>query len=335
MMQQMLRGMGGPVKSVKLKVLHLDGTEEDISQQSSYSFQHGDIIEPIFGDYEVVIKCAGKRGQRNSDHTYKLSGYGAWVQGTINMKYGAKYYVKISDGIGALYWGDSGSNNDLCMMLGAEGGHGKRYAAGFYESDRDWASDFNRLGLGGNAGVCDSFGNSTGSPGEGSPGINNAISVDATGGSGGNVTGHGSTGGSGGGGGIGTGPDGGKTGGTGGYFAGGAVDWNQINVSGGGEGGMGYFGGGGGGSVVETSKNYWSGGGGGGGASYAGGVPSSFLINSSIDDASVTNIISQLNTDPDTVDTAFVTCVSAQKTGEKEQPYWVGHQYDGNYPAQH
>ena len=176
---------------------------------------------------------------------------------------------------------------------------------------------------------------STGSPGEGSPGINNAISVDATGGSGGNVTGHGSTGGSGGGGGIGTGPDGGKTGGTGGYFAGGAVDWNQINVSGGGEGGMGYFGGGGGGSVVETSKNYWSGGGGGGGASYAGGVPSSFLINSSIDDASVTNIISQLNTDPDTVDTAFVTCVSAQKTGEKEQPYWVGHQYDGNYPAQH
>ena len=54
MMQQIL-GMGGPVKSVKLK-FYLDGTEEDISQQS-YSFQHGDIIEPIFGDYEVVIKC--------------------------------------------------------------------------------------------------------------------------------------------------------------------------------------------------------------------------------------------------------------------------------------
>ena len=144
-------------------------------------------------------------------------------------------------------------------------------------------SDFNRLGLGGNTGVCDSFSNSTGSPGEGSPDANNAIGVDATGGSGEMlldmdplevlavavvlepvlmverlvepVV-----------------------------VAGGAVDWNQINVSGGGEG-VAIFGGGGG-SVVETQRIT-----GRAVAEEEGPMfklfPSSFLINSSIDDASM------------------------------------------------
>ena len=324
-------GKSGEVQ--QLKVIRSNGSQVDISQQPSYSFQDGDIIEPILADYTVTITCAGKRGLRNSSYTTVNQGYGAWVQGTINMRYGTKYYVRISDGIGALYWGDSGSDNNLCMMLGAEGGHGKKYLAGFYEDHRDWANNLSALGLGGNAGVCNSSGFSTGDPGQGSPGIPTSgyppspINVDASGGGGGSVTTHGSSGGSGGSGGAATGPSGARTGGTGGYFTKGTVDWTGVNVSGGGEGGMGYFGGGGGGSVLQHSFTLWSGGGGGGGASYAGGVPKSYLLNSSIDDASVTNITSQLNDAAATADTAFVRMESAPTVELKEEPYWGGYEY--------
>ena len=337
MMQQMLLGMGGVVESEKLRVLRLDGSEHNIGENSTYVFQDGDIIEPILADYTVTIKCAGKRGLRNADYNYVNPGrgYGAWVQGTINMRYGTKYYVRINDGIGALYWGDSGVDNVFCMMLGAEGGYGKRYAAGFYEDWRDWANDLNALGLGGNAGVCNSSGYSTGSSGQGSPGIDMAygspVSVDSGGGGGGSVTGHGSSGGSGGSGGTASGPSGANPGGAGGYFTRGTVNWSGTNVSGGGEGGMGYFGGGGGGSVLYDSSfgNMWAGGGGGGGASYAGGVPSSYLLNSSIDDASVTNITSELNNDAATADIAFVRMESAPIVEAKEEPYWGGYEYGG------
>ena len=333
MMQQMLLGMGAPVLSERLRVLHSNGTEENIGQNSYYEFTDGDIIEPILADYTVKVKCAGKRGLRNGDYTFVNQGYGAWVQGTINMRYGTKYYVRISDGIGALYWGDSGADNDLCMMLGAEGGAGKQYGAGFYEDHRDWASDINNLGLGGNAGICNSSGFSTGSPGQGSPGIDtaygNPISVNAFGGQGGSVTNHGSAGGSGGLPGGGTGPNGGNSGEIGGYFERGVALLDGTNVSGGGDGGMGYFGGGGGGGVLQYNVNLWSGGGGGGGASYAGGVPKSNLLNSSIDDASVTNITSQLNNDATTADTAFVRMESAPTVELKEEPYWGGYEYGG------
>lgn len=317
-------GRSGEVQ--QLKVIRSNGSQVNIGQLSLYNFQDGDIIEPILADYTVTIKCAGKRGLRNANYNYVNQGYGAWVQGTIDMRYGTKYYVRISDGIGALYWGDSGSDNNFCMMLGAEGGYGSRYVAGFYESHRDWASDINNLGLGGNAGVCDQSGLSTGSTGQGAPGVG-GVTVHSNGGGGGSVTGHGS--GSGGSGGTATGPSGARTGGTGGYFTRGTVDWTGVNVSGGGEGGMGYFGGGGGGSVLQHTFVLWSGGGGGGGASYAGGVPKSYLLNSSIDDATVRNITSQLNNDATTADTAFVRMESAPTVELKEEPYWGGYEYGG------
>ena len=104
-----LSAISGSGAIQQLRVLHANGTEEDIGEKSSHIFQDGDIIEPILADYTVVIKCAGQRGHGGASSSgADKGGLGAWVKGTIEMKYGAKYYVRVSDGIGAIYWGDSG-----------------------------------------------------------------------------------------------------------------------------------------------------------------------------------------------------------------------------------
>ena len=82
-------GRSGEVQ--QLKVIRSNGSQVNIGQLSLYNFQDGDIIEPILADYTVTIKCAGKRGLRNANYNYVNQGYGAWVQGTIDMRYGTKY----------------------------------------------------------------------------------------------------------------------------------------------------------------------------------------------------------------------------------------------------
>ena len=321
MMQQMRLGMGGPIQSVELKVLHMDGTEEDISQASSYNFQDGDIIEPILADYSVVIKCGGEAGSDRVPTAHSdgrpQSGLGAWVQGTINMRYGTKYCVRVNSGIGAIYWGESNTNNDYCMMLGAQGGDGKGVLAGHIDPNFAWSSDPNACGLGGNAGTP-----TQGTAGQGSPGTSD--SVGATGGTGGTTGGYKS--GNGGTAGTAFGGGGSHSNTDGGFFTKGIAVFTGGD-SDGGDGGMGYYGGGAGGGINQGSGNApRTGGGGGGGSSYYGGVPSNQLPNPSIDEAGVTNVSSELNTDDDTIDTAFVTCMSILKTGDRGEPYWTGYQ---------
>ena len=328
-MQQMLLGMGGIVESPQLKVSSLNGSQVDISELSLHNLQDGDIIEPILADYDVVLKCGGEAGRDRvptaTSGGLPQSGLGAWVQGTINMKYGAKYCVRINDGIGAIYWGEINTDNKYCMMLGAQGGDGKRIFAGFYDSRFPFSADPNANGLGGNAGTP-----TQGSAGQGSPGT--VSKVSATGGAGGTTNGYQQ-----GQGGIaGTGTDTrdpGEYGGShsntdGGFFTKGIAVLTGGD-SDGGDGGMGYYGGGAGGGINQGSGNApRTGGGGGGGSSYYGGVPSNQLPNEDLDDATVTNPSSALNTG-DTIDTAFVTLVSATKTAEKEERYWEGFEYGG------
>lgn len=323
MMQQMFLGMGGVVESVQLKVLHLDGSQEDISELSLHNLQDGDIIEPILADYQVVIKCGGEAGRDRvptaTSGGLPQSGLGAWVQGTINMKYGAKYCVRINSGIGAIYWGESNTNNNYCMMLGAQGGDGKRIFAGFFDTRFPFAADPNANGLGGNAGTP-----TQGIAGQGSPGTSGSVS--ATGGTGGRTDGYksgqGGTPGSGSGG-------GGSQNNTGGGFFTKGIAVVSGGDSDGGDGGMGYYGGGAGGGIFQGSGSApRTGGGGGGGSSYYGGVPNSQLPNPSLDEADVTSVSSALNTGS-TIDNAFVTLVSATKTAEKEERYWEGFEYGG------
>ena len=332
MMQQMLLGMGGIVESPQLKVSRLDGSQVDISELSLHDLQDGDIIEPILADYSVVIKCGGQAGaSRIESHTdLPQSGLGAWVQGTINMRYGAKYCVRINDGIGAIYWGESNTDNNYCMMLGAQGGDAKPVFGGFFHSSFDFSKHPTANGLGGNAGICNSVGNSTGSAGQGSPGIDGlGGSINATGGTGGTTTGY--LTGSGGTKGTATNPNPGgslQNNTDGGFFSKGTAVFSGGD-SDGGSGGMGYFGGGAGGGVFQGSGPApRTGGGGGGGASYGRGVPDSSLPNPDLDDATVTNLSSELNTGS-TIDTAFATLVSATKTAEKEERYWEGFEYGG------
>mgnify|MGYP001205820545 FL=1 len=316
----------------QLKVIHSSGLQEDISQLSSYSFQDGDIIEPILGDYSVVIKCGGQAGGSRIESHPNLpqSGLGAWVQGTINMRYGAKYCIRINTGIGAIYWGEINTDNDYCMMLGAQGGDGKPVFAGFFDSRFNFSKFPNANGLGGNAGICNSVGNSTGSAGQGSPGIDGpGGSINATGGTGGTTTGY--LTGSGGTKGTATNPNSGgslQNNTDGGFFSKGTAVFSGGD-SDGGSGGMGYFGGGAGGGVFQGSGPApRTGGGGGGGSSYGRGVPASALPNPDLDDATVTNLSSALNTGS-TIDTAFVTCVSVAEPVEKEERYWEGFEYGG------
>ena len=305
----------------QLRVLHADGTEEDIGEKSSHTFQDGDIIEPILADYTVVVKCAGQRGHGGaSSSSTDKGGLGAWVEGTIQMKYGAKYYVRVNDGIGAIYWGDSGeipADNVRCMMLGAQGG-GAGYWAGFFDPRFPWADEQN-MGLGGDAGTP-----TPGSSGTEASGDTTRYGSAATCGPGTGASTNGYMSGSGGSGGTVSGAGG--NGAAGNLFSAGLAARPPIAFEYGGHGGMGYYGGGGGAGTALTAGR--SGGGGGGGSSYYGGIPnpgagSTALINPDNDDASVLNPDSGLNNDPATVTTAFVKMESTPTADAKSNEYWA------------
>lgn len=299
-----------PSVTRQLRVVHVDGTATDISQVSTYSFQDGDVVEPVLGDFSVVVRAAGKRGATSSVSA-DAGGFGAWVQGTINMRYGAKYYVRVNSGIGAIYWGSS-SQNDLCMMLGAEGG-GAGTWAGMYDT-RFYFASVPGSGVGGNAGY------PSGTNGADAPGQS---SDKATfGGTGGSTSGYQT-----GAGGIGGGHNGqGFVGTNGGYFSRGTATVTAADGNGG-NGGMGYYGGGGGGSCSATACR--SGAGGGGGSSYHGGVPAASLTNPDLDDAVVASTSSGLHNDPATRATAFVAVQSITPGPDQLQPYWAGTEEGG------
>tara|TARA_X000000950_G_scaffold277534_1_gene367115 strand:+ start:1627 stop:3198 length:1572 start_codon:yes stop_codon:yes gene_type:complete len=311
----------------QLRVLHANGTEEDIGEKSSYDFQDGDIIEPILADYTVIVKCAGQRGHGGASSSgADKGGLGAWVKGTIEMKYGAKYYVRVSGGIGAIYWGDSGeipADNVRCMMLGAEGG-GAGYWAGFFDTRFSWADEQN-MGLGGDAGTP-----TPGSSGTEASGDTTRYGSAATCGPGTGASTNGYMSGSGGSGGTVTGAGG--NGAAGGLFSAGLAARPPIAFEYGGHGGMGYYGGGGGAGTALTGGR--SGGGGGGGSSYHGGIPNTGIGTTSLTNpnndhasSSVSNTSSGLNNDPATVTTAFVKMESTPTVTPQKESYWEGYEY--------
>ena len=229
---------------VLLRVSHADGTSENISNESEFEFRNGDILYPINADYEIEIKCAGRKPLTNPTNG---GGLGAFVQGTVTLKAGEAYYIK-SSRVGALFYG-SREDGDKIIMIGAEGGYQGYWGA-----------------RGGDAGF------PSGTKGDDFP-TNTKYSKG-----GGGATTNGYRSGNGGFGGYGfveSGLDASNAsdGGNGGFYKAGSGGFGMDGS--GGRGGLGYYGGGGGGGGHDWDFNFGNrfGGGGGGGSSYGGGLP--------------------------------------------------------------
>ena len=226
---------------ILLRVSHADGTNENISNESDFEFRNGDVIYPIKADYEIEIKCAGRKPLTNPTNG---GGLGAFVQGTVTLKAGEAYYIR-SSRVGALFYG-SREDGAKIIMIGAEGGEqgywGARGGDAGFPSGTDGA-DFptvTKYSKGGDGATTNGY--RSGSGGSGGYGFGEA---DLTAGDGGN----------------------------GGFYKAGSGGWGRDGS--GGSGGLGYFGGGGGGGGWDYNNNFGGrfGGGGGGGSSYGGGLP--------------------------------------------------------------
>jgi hypothetical protein len=223
---------------ILLRVSHADGTIENVSNESDFEFRNGDILYPTNADYEIEIKCAGRKPLTDP---INAGGNGAFVQGTLTLKAGAAYYIR-SNRVGALFY-DSREDKDKIIMIGAEGGYQSYWSArggdaGFPSGS---SGDDKSLSKGGDGATTNGY--RSGSGGRGGYGFGEA---DLTAGDGG----------------------------SGGFYKAGSGGWGRDGS--GGSGGLGYYGGGGGGGGWDYNRNFGGrfGGGGGGGSSYGGGIPS-------------------------------------------------------------
>ena len=198
-------------------------------------------------DYNITVRLRGG----------SPSGTGAYVQATVRLVAGNTYRLNYDSRIAAMYYG-TGTQNNNCILLAAQGGYAGNGVSGGNAGYPSGSYGQNKNNSGGGGGGTTS-GYRSGSGGPGGYGGGDAAQLSST------------------------------PGGSGGFFSAGA---GASDVDGsGGNGGMGYYGGGGGGSGWDYGSDYGGafGGGGGGGSSYIGGLPSPSVNSNSPYEVTVSN----------------------------------------------
>ena len=177
------------------------------------------LTEPVYLvpndiDYNITVRLRGG----------SPSGTGGYVQATVRLVAGNTYRLNYDSRIAAMYYG-TGTQNNNCILLAAEGGYSGNGVSGGnagYPSGSAGANKNNSSGGGGatTSGYRSGSGGSGGSCG-GEPGLTRYP---------------------------------GCQGGSGGFFSAGGPGSDVDGT--GGDGGMGYYGGGGGGSGWDYGSNY-------------------------------------------------------------------------------
>ena len=210
------------------------------------------LTEPVYLvpndiDYNITVRLRGG----------SPSGTGGYVQATVRLVAGNTYRLNYDSRIAAMYYG-TGTQNNNCILLAAEGGRAGNGVSGGNAGYPSGSYGQNKNNSGGGGGGTTS-GYRSGSGGPGGAGGGDGAQLSST------------------------------PGGGGGFFTAGA---GASDVDGsGGNGGMGYWGGGGGGSGWDYGSQYGGqfGGGGGGGSSYFGGLPSPSVNSNSPYEVTVSN----------------------------------------------